>query len=146
VDNEYYLDRDAILRTVRDSEVVAFRFVTVPMRLLVDFRCTDADPPMMKLVQPAASAEERFKSLKQLRPRFKLPKKISAIWWPRYIRTLRETGVWDAIVHRIAGSGFPEMTDSCEALFEELARMERLEIVNAINGEGYRTLWPAQRR
>ena len=77
---------------------------------------------------------------------FKLPKKISAIWWPRYIRTLREAAVWDAIVQRIAGSGFPEMTDSCEALFEELARMERLEIVNAINGEGYRTLWPAQRR
>lgn len=146
MDNEYYLDRDAIIRTAREADVITVRFVTVPMRLLVDFRFSDADPPMVKLVPPAANANERFKSLKQLRPRFKLPRRISAIWWPRYVRTMRETGVWDAIVQRIAGSGFPEMTDACEALFEELARMERLEIVNAINGEGYRTLWPAQRR
>ena len=34
---------------------------------------------------------------------------------------------------------------SATTLFEELRRMERLEIVNAIGGEGYRTLWPARR-
>jgi hypothetical protein len=145
VDNEYYLDREAILRTVREAEVVAFRFVTIPMRLLVDNRFSDTEAPMMKLVPPAASAEERFKSLKALRPRFKLPKNISAIWWPRYIRTLRETGIWDAMVERSVSNGFAEMADECESLFEEMLRMERLEIVNAINGEGYRTLWPARR-
>jgi hypothetical protein len=145
VDNEYHLDRDAILRTIREADVVAFRFVTVPMRLLVDFRHTEADAPMMKIVEPVATAEERFRSLKALRPRFKLPRKISAIWWPRYIRTMRELGVWDALVERIATSGYENLAAECESLFEELARMERLEVVNAINGEGYRTLWPAGR-
>jgi hypothetical protein len=146
VDNEYRLDREAILRTVRGSDVVAFRFVTIPMRLLIDNRFTDRDPPMIKIVPKVDSAEERFKSLKQLRPRFKLPPKISAIWWPRYVRTLREVGVWAAMVERINDSGFPIVAEECEDVFDELLRLERMEVVNAIAGEGYRTLWPAQRQ
>lgn len=146
MDNEYHLDREAILRTVRSADVVAFRFVTVPMRLLVDNRFTEKDAPMVKLVPKVDSAEERFKSLKMLRPRFKLPQKISAIWWPRHIATLRETGIWDAMVERIVANGFPAMSARCDDVFDELRRMERMEVVNAIGGEGYRTLWPAQRR
>jgi hypothetical protein len=101
---------------------------------------------MVKVVPKVDSAEERFKSLKALRPRFKLPPKISAIWWPRYITSLRETGVWTAIVDRIVDNGFPALAEECEDVFEELLRLERLETVNAIGGEGYRTLWPAHRR
>jgi hypothetical protein len=146
VDNAYYLDRDAILRTIRESDVVAFRFVTVPLRLLVDNRFTESEAPMVKLVPKVDSAEERFKSLKILRPRFKLPRKISAIWWPRYIQSLHDTGIWTSMVDRLIENGFPAMGEECGKLFDELRRMERLETVNAIGGEGYRTLWPAQRR
>ena len=145
MDNAYYLDRDAILRTIRESDVVAFRFVTVPLRLLVDNRFTESEAPMVKLVPKVDSAEERFKSLKMLRPRFKLPRKISAIWWPRYIQSLEDTGIWPAMVDRIVEAGFPAMADACGAMFEDLRQMERLETVNAIGGEGYRTLWPARR-
>lgn len=145
MDNEYVLDRGAIIRTVRSADVVAFRFVTVPMRLLVDNRFTADDAPMVKLVPKVESAEERFKSLKMLRPRFKLPQKISAIWWPRHIATLAETGVWAALVERLESSGYEAMAARCDEVYNELLRMERLEIVNAIGGEGYRTLWPARR-
>jgi hypothetical protein len=145
MDNEYQLDFDQILTTVRNAEVVAFRFVTVPMRLLIDNRTNEIDPPMVKLVPRVTSAEERFKSLKMLRPRFKLPNKISAIWWPRYIASLEETGVWDAIVSRVADAGFPDAAAECATILAELKRMEREEVANAIAGEGYRTLWPATR-
>jgi hypothetical protein len=145
MDNEYRLDYEAIFRTVKESEVVAFRFVTVPMRLLIDNRFTEVDAPMVKLVPKAASAEERFKSLKMMRPRFKLPQKISAIWWPRYIESLVEAGVWRAIVNRIEDNGFPGVADECAHILEELHRMERLELYNAIAGEGYKTLWPVAR-
>ena len=145
MDTEYHLDYDAILRTVRSAEVVAFRFVTVPMRLLIDNRCSEVDPPMVKLVPKVNSAEERFKSLKALRPRFKLPNKISAIWWPRYIDGLETSGVWDAVVQRIVETGNQQVAEECDELLRELRRMERLEMVNAIGGEGYRTLWPATR-
>ncbi len=145
MDNEYNLDYDTILRTVRDGEVLAFRFVTVPTRLLIDNRFTEVDPPMLKLVPKAASAEERFKSLKVLRPRFKLPSKISAIWWPRTIVSLRDAGIWDAIVERILANGFTEAAMECDELFDELRKLERAEMADAIGGAGYRTLWPAGR-
>jgi hypothetical protein len=145
MDSEYHLDYDAILKTVRKADVIAFRFVTVPMRLLIDNRFTKADPPMLKLVPRAGSAEERFKSLKVLRPRFRLPQKISAIWWPRYINGLVDSGIWDAVARRIIDNGFPAAAAECDELLRELRRMERAEMVNAIDGEGYRTLWPAAR-
>ncbi|MDP9238377.1 MAG: hypothetical protein M3P30_13470 [Chloroflexota bacterium] len=145
MDNMYHLDYGAILKTVREAEVVAFRFVTVQERLLLDNRHSEVDPPMVKLVPQVNSAEERFKSLKMLRPRFKLPPKISAIWWPRYIDSLVETGVWDAIVQRIVDNGYPAAAGECDEILRELRRMERAELLNAIGGEGYRTLWPVAR-
>ena len=145
MDNSYHLDYDAILRTVRDTEVVAFRFVTVQERLLLDNRFSEVDPPMVKLVPKVNSAEERFKSLKALRPRFKLPQKISAIWWPRYVDGLVDAGIWDAIVRRIVDNGFPAAAGECDEILAELRRMERAEMLNAIAGQGYRTLWPVAR-
>ncbi|MHB8378162.1 MAG: hypothetical protein ACYDEB_14580 [Dehalococcoidia bacterium] len=143
MDNEYELDYDTILDTLRTAEVIAFRFVTVSERLLIDNRFSEADPPMVKLVPRAESAKERFKSLKVLRPRFRLPDKITAIWWPRYVDALVERGVWAAIVQRIVENGFPAAAQECDALLTELRRMERLELHRAIAGEGYQTLWPA---
>ncbi len=145
MDNLYYLDCDTILKTVRDTDVVAFRFVTVQERLLLDNRYSEVDAPMVKLVPKVNSAEERFKALKILRPRFKLPPKISAIWWPRYIDSLVETGVWDAIVQRIVDNGYPAAAAECDAILSDLRRREREEMLNAIAGEGYQTLWPAAR-
>lgn len=145
MDNVYHLDYKAILKTVRAADVIAFRFVTVQERLLIDNRFTAVDPPMVKLVPRVATAEERFKSLKVLRPRFRLPNKISAIWWPRYINGLMDSGVWPAIVERVVSSGYPDADRECAALFDVLRAMERAEMLNAIQGEGYRTLWPASR-
>ena len=145
MDNEFNLDFDQIVRTVRNAEVVTFRFVTVPQRLLIDNRCNELDGPLLKLVPKAANAEERFKSLKVLRPRFRLPEKISAIWWPRYIDSLVEFGVWDAIIDRVSGTGFTAAPEQARLLLSELRAIERGEHANAIAGEGYRTLWPAVR-
>ncbi|HZP57775.1 MAG TPA: hypothetical protein VFC53_09515 [Dehalococcoidia bacterium] len=145
MDNDYAIDYDAILRTVARAEVISFRFLTVPDRLLIDNRFSEVDAPMMKLVPRVATAEERFRSLKALRPRFKLPKKISSIWWPRYIDALVEHGIWDAIVARIVANGYAQAEQECAALLAELRRIEREELHRAIAGEGYRTLWPAAR-
>ncbi|MDE3096916.1 MAG: hypothetical protein KGK07_13090 [Chloroflexota bacterium] len=143
MDTEYDLDYDAILDTVRTADVLAFRFVTVPERLLIDNRFSEADPPMVKLVPRAASARERFKSLKVLRPRFRLPDTITAVFWPRSVDALVQRGVWAAIVQRIVDSGFPAAAQECGALLDALRQMERREVHRAIAGEGYQSLWPA---
>lgn len=146
MDNEYRLDYGEILKTVRSAEVILFRFVTVPQRLLIDNRTSDVDAPMLKVVPRAKDAEDRFKSLKILRPRFRLPQKISAVWWPRYVERLTEDGVWEAVLQRVIDAGHPETAEEAAIVLEELRRMERAELANAIGGEGYRTLWPARTR
>jgi len=146
VDTEYPIDYDEIVKTVRTADVVLFRFVTVPMRVLIDNRTSDVDGPMAKLVPRVESAEERFKSVKLLRPRFKLPRKICAIWWPRYVRSLNERGIWDVIVARMAEAGHPAAARDAEAALQGLLLMERTELRNAIVGEGYDALWPVEAR
>lgn len=141
MDNDVALDYDEIVRTLQAAEVLIFRFVTINQRLLIDNRTSEIDAPLVKLVPRATSVEDRFRSLKQLRPRFRLPEKISAIWWPKFVGTLVESGVWDALARRIAESGFAEAARQCECALEELKALERQEVRNAIVGEGYQSLW-----
>jgi hypothetical protein len=144
MDNEYFLDLNEIIETVRSADVFTFRFVIVSQRLLVDGRYTGIDPPLVKLVPPAASVEERFRSLKRLRPRFRLPEKITSIWWPRYVDSLVDSGIWGALVERLAEKGLTEAVQRCDQVLQELRDLERGEVHSAIRGEGYRPLW--QRR
>ncbi len=141
MDNDFHLDYDEIIKTVRTAEVITFRFVIVNQRLLVDNRFSEIDPPLVKLVPRATSVEERFRSLKQLRPRFRLPDKISAIWWPKFVESLVRRGIWDAIVQRIVEAGFSEAARECGGVLEELRALERQEIRNALVTEGYQSLW-----
>jgi hypothetical protein len=141
MDNDYPLDYDEVINTVRTAEVVTFRFIVVSQRLLIDNRHSEIDPPLVKLVPRATSAEERFRSLKQLRPRFRVPEKISLVQWPKFVETLVERGVWDAIVERILTAGFPEAARQCDAVLKELRALERGEMYHAVMGEGYQALW-----
>ena len=95
----------------------------------------------MKLVPRATSVEGRFRSIKQLRPRFKLPDKINAVWWPKSVQSLVEHGVWDAIVQRIADGGFAETARGCDEVLDELRMLERQEVHNAITAKEYQALW-----
>jgi hypothetical protein len=141
MDNDFFLDYDEIVRVIRGADVITFRFVILNQRLLIDNRSSEIDPPLVRVVPRASSVEERFRSLKQLRPRFRLPEKISAIWWPKSIDNLVERGVWDAIVQRIIDGGFAETARDCDGVLEELRALERKEIVSAIGGDGYQVLW-----
>jgi hypothetical protein len=141
MDNDYVLNMDEILRTIASADVVRIRFLLLEKRLLIDNRFNEFDGPMLKLVSRAGSSEESFRNLKRLRPRFPLPDKMTAIWWPKYVNTLCTSGVWSALVQRIADSGFTDSVRQSEEVLRELQELERLEIRNAISGEGFQTIW-----
>ena len=141
MDNDFDLDHGEIINTIRKAEVVTFRFVVVGERLLFDTRSSEIDPPLVKLVPRATSVEDRFRALKELRPRFKLPEKISAVWWPKSIDSMVSDGIWGAIVNRIDGAGFSKAAEECGSVLEELRASERKELHNALTGEGYQSLW-----
>ena len=141
MDNDFLLDYDEITKTIKSAEVITIRFVVVSELLLIDNRSSEADPPLVKLVERAATIEDRFRGLKKLRPRFRLPERINAIWWPKYVDRLVERGIWDAMVQRIVEAGFAEVARECDTVLKELRASERREIRNALIGEGYQSLW-----
>ena len=141
MDNDYILNLDEILRTVETAEVVRIRFGLLDKRLLIDNRYSEFEGPMVKVVNRAGSSEESFRSLKRLRPRFPLPEKMTAIMWPKYVSTLQSTGIWNAIVSRVASTGHDASTRQCDEVLRELLTLEKQEIRNAISGEGFQTVW-----
>jgi hypothetical protein len=141
LDNDFPVNVGEILEVIRTAEVLIFRFLIVPQRLLVDPRHSASEGPLVKVVPPAGSAEERFRSLKQLRPSFALPERITVIHWPKLIARLEESGVWAGIERRIAEAGFPQSVTVATQALRELKRLEQREAQRAVQGEGYQTLW-----
>ncbi|MGE0056746.1 MAG: hypothetical protein AB7P33_18665, partial [Dehalococcoidia bacterium] len=116
MDNDYAINLDEIMRTIEQADVLRIRFLLLDKRLLIDNRFNEFEGPLIKIVPRAGSSEESFRNLKRLRPRFPLPDRMTAIWWPKYINTLRTSGVWDCIVRRIAESGYQDSVDQCETV------------------------------
>ncbi len=141
--NDFGLDLDEIFQVVETADVLIIRFqIIADTRLLVDARSTEVDAPLIRLVPRAESVEDRFRGLKQLRPRFDLPDKIMSFRWPRHVSMLAETGVWDRIIQRMVDSGHESARSMCDHVWGELMASERREVFAAIRGgEGYQTLW-----
>ena len=133
------------LQAVDAADVLAVGFVLFSERLLVDMRTTDQDPPMIKVVQPLGSVEERIRELRKTRPRFPRPQSFLFFMWPKSIRTLEEQGVWQRIVQRCLTPGHQEVAEECDRALEGLRQLERAEYQEAIGGAKYRTLWTRSR-
>jgi hypothetical protein len=131
-----------VRRVIDAAEVLVVRFSITDRRLLVDTRANDADGPMVRVVPPVASGEERFKALRALRPSFAAPERILTFQWPRHARALVECGVWEHLARRVVGMGWPETPGECEAAIRELIDVELAIEVTAIRGgEGFKTMW-----
>ncbi len=136
------MDLDEVIQVINTAEVLVIRFAILDKRLLMDARSSESDGPMLKLVPKASSAEERFRSLKELRPRFPVPEKIMSFTWPRHVETFKAAGLWQRIVERLSSSGHADVQEQCDAAFNELLEEEKSEVLAAIRGgENYQSLW-----
>ena len=144
--DDFGLDIEEVTKVIESAHVLVVRFAIVDKRLLIDTRTNDQEGPFIGVVPKAGSIEERFKSLKRLRPRFALPEKIMSFMWPRHMETFRKSGLWSRIEQRLVGLGDESMVTRCDEVFDELIREEKLEILAAIRGgEGYQSLWERPR-
>jgi hypothetical protein len=142
VDPDFGLDLDEMGRVFDEAEVVVVRFHVISERLLIDARSAPGDPPLVRLVPPVNSAEERYRYLQRERPGLPLPEHITVVGWPRYVQVLKDTGLWDRIERRLVHEGGPELAQRCSAVFGEVRAAERAEVAAAIRGgEGYESLW-----
>jgi hypothetical protein len=140
VENEYGIDVQEVLDVIGSAEVFVIMFPHFERRLLVDTRTAGSEGPLMRVVERVRNADERFRDLRRLRPRFPAPDRIVAFQWPRSVKTMVAAGIWEAIEQRLRTLGSSEWT--CKAVLAELEREEVLEEQKAIRGdEPWRTLW-----
>lgn len=143
--DEFGVDLDEVYKVIDAADVLVVRFHIVPKRLLIDFRTQAGVGPLVKMVDPATSVEERFRSIKELRPQFSLPEKVMSFQWPRMTAVLVSSGVWDYMVNRVVALGGDESASECARVLDEIKAAERAEVANAIRGnEHYQTLWERQ--
>ncbi len=126
------------------AEVVALYFPLLRKTLIVDGRSNAVDAPMVKIVEMVATPEERFRSLRRLRPRFPKPDSLTLIPWPKYVESLVSLGMWQHLVERFVNLGFPDMVKECQSCYEELLAQEKGEIQRALVGENYKSVWEAK--
>ncbi|MBI2888087.1 MAG: hypothetical protein HYY02_12905 [Chloroflexi bacterium] len=141
MDMDYPIDIPEVMNIIATSDVVIVRFSTLEKRLLLDFRYNATDRPMIRLVNRVRSAEERFKELRRLRPGLALPDQIMTFHWPKHVASLERMRVLERIITKYRDSGFPEMEEACNQVYDELRSLERNELLAAIRGEGYQALW-----
>ncbi len=139
---DFGIDLDEVRRVIDAAEVLVVRFSITDRRLLVDARTSGEEGPMIRVVPPVASGEERFRALKVMRPRFRTPGRILTFQWPRHARALEEAGIWGHLARRLVGLGSTDTAGHCDEAFRELISEERKIEINAITGgEGFKTLW-----
>ena len=143
---DFGVDLDQVFEVIGAADVLIVRFHLIQKRLLVDFRVKPGVGPMIVLVVRAESVEDRFRSIKKLRPEFPFPEKVMSFQWPRSMPVLLASGAWEHVVDRMGALGGHEATEQCGRTMEELMREERAEVVGAISGaDHYRTLWERRR-
>lgn len=143
--DEFGVDLDEVFKVIDTADVLVVRFHLIDKRLLIDFRTKAGVLPLVKIVPRAESVEDRFRSIKRLRPEFPLPEKVMSFHWPRSMPVLLTSGVWQHLVDRVSSLGDDETTETCGRTMEELMSMERREVFGAIRGaDHYETIWERQ--
>jgi hypothetical protein len=141
-ENGLIIDMEEIQKVVENCDVFTIGFRMFPERLIVDARTTDSDGPMVEVVEPVATVEERFFWLGQRRPSFGVPQQFTFFVWPHSLRYFDECGLSDMIRHRV----YPEdetgeiSRQMAHSMFQLIA-FEQRATFDAIHGRNYHTLW-----
>jgi hypothetical protein len=141
-ENGIQADLEAIEDLLQRADVLAVGFTTFSPRLLVDFRTSGDTGPLVTIVEPVTSIQERYRWLGRHRGMFGAPEAFSFFTWPQTVRTLVDRDVLSTARTRISDSS-PAATDQLDDAVASLLATERDAIRAAVRGEDpWRTLWP----
>lgn len=144
MDFDFQIDLAEMANSLDTAEVIAVYFPLLRKTFIFDARSNAVDAPMVKIVDMVATPEERFRSLRRLRPRFPKPDSLTLIPWPKYVASLVSLGMWQHVAGRLVNLGFPDVVRECEACYTELLALEKEEIRRALVGENYKSIWEAK--
>lgn len=134
-------DGDAIARILETADVLTIGFTLFPERLLVDTRTSADEGPMVAIVAPVASVQDRYLWLGRHRGNFGSPENFSFFMWPHTVRSLVEQDILAPLRARLAAVS----QDADATIAASLARLleaERSAMRAAVRGgDGWQTLW-----
>ena len=140
-DNGLGVDMEKLGQLLRESDVLTIGFVAFPERLLIDTRHNDSDGPMIALVGPVQTVQERYQWLGKHRSAFGPPEGFAFFVWPRSVRALVEHDILAPMRERLS-----EVSHGADAALDDvLAKVVGLEVDawrRAVRGdEGWATVW-----
>jgi hypothetical protein len=145
-ENGLLVDLAEVEKVVDLCDVFTIIFQTLPERLLVDNRVSPQEGPLVAVVEPVATVEERYHWLGRKRPSFGPPEHFMFFLWPHTIAFLEQCGVVARIRCRCEATERPEALSMFDRALTDLKEKERRATRAAITGENYRTIWPAPKR
>jgi len=143
LDSGIELDLERVVQNIDEADVITIYFPLLRKTLILDTRRNEHAGPLVTLVPIAQDDLDRYRSFRRLRPDFPRPESISMIPWTHRVDSLCRLGVWDRLVARVEDCApdpcaFVAMADSC---LNELRDLEVRELLRAVSGEQYQTLW-----
>jgi len=141
-ENGILVDFDEIRRLVDNADVFAVGFTAFAERLLIDSRANDAETPLVQVVQPKGSAQERVRWLNRRRPSLGAPQTFSFIAWPHSPSFLVESGVWEILRAKVGAAGDAQVEAQCAIALARLHDLDHEATIDMIKGEHCTTLWP----
>lgn len=134
-------DLAAIRDVLEGADVLTVGFALLPERFVVDTRSREGEGPLLAIVEPVASVQERYLWLGKHRGGFGVPEAFSFFVWPQTVRSLVERDVLAPLRARLRE--VPSDADGAlEASLEALLAREREAFREAVTGsDGWQTVW-----
>jgi hypothetical protein len=140
-ENGLDVNMDAVNEVLARADVLTIGFTTFAERLLIDARSNSSDGPMVAIVGPVGTVQERYHWLGRHRPSFGAPEAFSFFVWPHTVRTMRERDVLAVMRDRLAATS-SDAPAVLEKVLERLGELEADAFRAAVRGdEPWHSLW-----
>ena len=140
-ENGMLVDLEELRKVVDNADVFTIGFRMFPERMIIDARTSETVGPMVRVVDPVASVEERYFWLGKERPEFGAPERFTFFVWPHSVRYFDESGLGQMIRNRIYALGFEQVGGEMAHAMYALHRLEQQATFDAIHGRNHHTLW-----
>ena len=141
MDFDHLEEIDEARGRVETCDAISLYFPRFRRALIVDFRCSPLDAPLVRVLPMAGSIAARTRMLGELRPRLGAPEALATVRWERAVASAKEQGLWQAIAARAGCAGGATIRVQLERAYRELVGLELHELREAIAGAGYHTVW-----
>ena len=137
----FFDNPEEILISLKNSDVISIFFPYLKKTILIDKRTADNENPTILLTDMVRTPRERVQSLQKLRPNLPDIENILLIPWTRYIISLKDSGVWNAIYDTLNENLIGEEYQLIDEIFKQLLILEKRSLVEVIKGTSFKTVW-----